>query len=45
MNEREDFSLLNLVWFQDSLALPIDLGVVTQTRRLDWENLAYAWTT
>ncbi len=43
-NEREDFSLLNILWFQDRFALPIDHGVVAQIQKLDWEKLAYNWT-
>ncbi len=43
-NEREDFSLLNILWFQDTFALPIDPEVVAQIRKLDWENLAFNWT-
>jgi len=43
-NEREDFSLLNILWFQNTFALPIDPEVVAQISKLDWENLAYNWT-
>ena len=43
-NEREDFSLLIIVWFQEAFAMPIDPGVVAQIRKLDWETLAYNWT-
>ena len=43
-NERQDSSLLHIVWFQDRFALPIDLGVVRQIQKLDWEKLAYNWT-
>lgn len=40
-NERGDFSLLNILWFQERFALPIDSGVVARIQKLDWENLAY----
>jgi hypothetical protein len=43
-NERQDLSLLKIVWFQATWAMPIDSGVLEQIRRLDWENLAYNWT-
>ena len=43
-HEKEDSSLLDIVWFQDRFALPIDFGVVCQIQKLDWERLAYNWT-
>jgi hypothetical protein len=37
-------SSLTIVWFQDSLALPIDAGVLEQIRKLDWDALARDWS-
>jgi hypothetical protein len=42
--QQAHFSLLNIVWFQDQFALPIDAGVMAQIAKLDWEHLAYNWT-
>ena len=43
-NERQDCSLLHVVWFQDRFALPIDPRVVCEIQKLHWERLAYNWT-
>ncbi len=36
----EDYSYLNLVWFQNEFALPIDPGVEEQIRGIDWNGVA-----
>ena len=43
-NEREDHSLLLIVWFQDTFAFPIDAGVLARIRKVDWEASAVNWS-
>ncbi len=43
-NAREDCSLLVIVWFQETFAMPIDPGVLNQIRKIDWEKAAFNFT-
>jgi hypothetical protein len=43
-SEREDHSFLLIVWFQDTFAFPIDAGVISGIRKVDWEASAVNWS-
>jgi hypothetical protein len=36
-------SILAVVWFQETFALPIDESVLERIKAIDWDRLAEAW--
>jgi uncharacterized protein (TIGR02996 family) len=40
----DTYSALAVVWFQEEYALPIEKGILTQIRALDWAREADHWT-